>query len=225
MYDVAETMNKVTEDIFFDRVNGMLIRGNTEVPLSEKERLLFSLFLDKKNVNVNKDEIIHTVWGTRGIVTTDTNLAQLIYRLRRTLLAVGLTSCIKTVPRMGYVFINGEASENDIKNAPPVNKTKERFWCSMTVAIKIVSIMILAITLIFPFSLHRASRRKNFVEFFNINSGDTLTLERKDLQHLKVKNGDKLTIEVDTLSGTYVYKMQPKDGNDNVNNMEIQLVN
>ncbi|MGX5011168.1 winged helix-turn-helix domain-containing protein [Enterobacter asburiae] len=225
MYDVMTTMDKVTENISFDRVNGMLIRGNTEVSLSEKERLLFSLFLDKKNISVNKDEIIHTVWGTRGVVTTETNLAQLIYRLRRTLLAVGLGSCIKTVPRMGYVFISDEVSKNDLENTFPVNETKKRLWRSITFAVKITSIMILAIILIFPFPSHRVPRRKNFVKYFNLNSGDTLTLERNDLQHLRVNNGDKLTIEVDTPTGTYIYKMHSREKNENANNMDIELVN
>lgn len=217
MYETVTSLNKLTADISFDRINGMLIRGETEVTMSEKERLLFSLFVDNKNVNINKDEIINTVWGTRGVVTTETNLTQLIYRLRRTLLAVGLDSCIKTVPRMGYIFISEDKNSDATENHFPAPEVKMRSWRQGTFLIKMASILILTIILITP---HYMAQKTALPQYFKIDSDNTLMLERESIEHVRVNNSDKLTIEVDTPSGVYIYNVSPKDKN---NNIDIQL--
>lgn len=218
MYKTMTNLNKVTADISFDRINGMLIRGETEVTMSEKERLLFSLFVDNKNVNINKDEIINTVWGTRGVVTTDTNLTQLIYRLRRTLLAVGLDSCIKTVPRLGYIFISEDKNLTTNKSLYSSLQAKVRSWRPAAFLIKMASILLLTAILITPYYI---ARKKVLTQYFKIDSDNTLMLERDSIEHVRVNNSDKLTIEVDTPSGIYIYNVLPKDKNDN---LDIKLV-
>lgn len=217
MYETMTSLNKVTADISFDRINGMLIRGETEVTMSEKERLLFSLFVDNKNVNINKDEIINTVWGTRGVVTTETNLTQLIYRLRRTLLAVGLDSCIKTVPRMGYIFISEDKNSHATENHFPAPDVKMRSWRQGTFLIKMASILILTTILITP---HYMAQKTALPQYFKIDSDNTLMLERESIEHVRINKSNKLSIEVDTPSGVYIYNVLPNDKN---NNIDIQL--
>lgn len=218
MHETMTSLNKVTADISFDRINGILIRGEAEVTMSEKERLLFSLFVDNKNMNINKDEIINTVWGARGVVTTDTNLTQLIYRLRRTLLAVGLNSCIKTVPRLGYIFISEDKNLEANKSYYPSLQAKVRLWRPAAFLIKMASIILLTIILITP---HYMAQKTVLPQYFKIDSDNTLMLDRDSIEHVRVNNSDKLTIEVDTPSGVYIYNVSP---NDKKHSLDIQLV-
>lgn len=211
MMDIRVDMNKLTDDIFFCKETGKLSRGDNEMTLSEKERVLFSAFVARKNVNISKDEIIRAVWGGRSVVTPETNLTQLIYRLRRSLHAVGLDSCIRTVPRTGYAFIIEEAEHIPCTADNDGREKNKRGLIARFLSLKSLSAMILCLSVISPSTSNIDNysilqRRTTDTNIFQV------TLSAENASYVEEDKVLKVTVEVDTSSGSYVYNFSPRSG-------------
>ncbi|EIC86593.1 transcriptional regulator [Serratia sp. M24T3] len=60
--------------------------------------------MDKRG---RKDTIIDEIWHQKGIVVSESSYHQLVKMLRRKFTAAGLpSSCLKTIPRYGIVYVN-----------------------------------------------------------------------------------------------------------------------
>ncbi|MDQ6931045.1 MAG: winged helix-turn-helix domain-containing protein [Candidatus Eremiobacteraeota bacterium] len=74
------------------------------IALTPKELDLLLHLVRASNRTVTKDELIFSIWPSEGI--TDANLAQVVYRLRKTLALSDSTSeYIATIPGQGYQFV------------------------------------------------------------------------------------------------------------------------
>lgn len=73
--------------------------NHNEISVNENEYSLLVL-LSTKTV-LSKSEVVDSVWGSRGIVVTDSSYYQLLYSLRRKLIYIGLRGALRTLPRRG----------------------------------------------------------------------------------------------------------------------------
>ncbi|EAN0332940.1 winged helix family transcriptional regulator [Salmonella enterica] len=78
--------------------------GKTQVLTEKEARLFFALQKDCGHV-VTHDQLISSVWPGREAGVTETNLLQLVCRLRRSLAQSDLSGAVKTVYRQGYTLV------------------------------------------------------------------------------------------------------------------------
>ena len=103
-------MLNITNDIQLNTETNTLFCDATPYNITEKEKRLLVLLVEKSVTEdvVTREEIIPRVWPERLHSVTDTNILQLVSKLRRTLRFCGLDSAIRTVLRQGYRFIPDE---------------------------------------------------------------------------------------------------------------------
>ncbi len=87
--------------------------------------MLLRLFVEGGESVKTKDDLLNAVWGRRAPYVDELYLTQLIYRLRKSLRAVGLGTHIVTVPQVGYRFVPaplaaapGRANEHEVRAEP-----------------------------------------------------------------------------------------------------------
>ncbi|TKC89386.1 hypothetical protein FAZ69_10605 [Trinickia terrae] len=98
-------MNRVVDGFYFDWDGDRVVRGSIEIKISGQEKMLLRLFVDGGESVKTKDDLLNAVWGRRAPFVDELYLTQLIYRLRKSLRAVGLGAHIVTVPHVGYRFV------------------------------------------------------------------------------------------------------------------------
>ncbi|ETS30575.1 DNA-binding protein [Photorhabdus khanii NC19] len=115
-------MLKITRDVYLDCDLNKIIHGKNIFVITEKEkRLLLALWEHASQGNtLNREQLIPLVWPERKNGVAETNLLQLICKLRRTLRYCDLGEAIHTVYRQGYRFIlpfqDNEQDDNQSKN-------------------------------------------------------------------------------------------------------------
>lgn len=104
-------MFKVNNQVQLNTESNTLFCDGTPYSITEKEKRLLVLLVEKSATEavVTREEIIPRVWPERQHSVTDTNILQLISKLRRTLRFFGLDAAIHTVLRQGYRFIPDES--------------------------------------------------------------------------------------------------------------------
>ncbi|SCB73801.1 winged helix-turn-helix domain-containing protein [Kosakonia oryziphila] len=95
----------IGENTYFEESMNSLVRGDITIKISEKEKKLLVYLLKNQGNELSKEQLIISVWGERSSTIVDANLTQLIYKLRRNLTAIGVLERIKTIPRIGYIYI------------------------------------------------------------------------------------------------------------------------
>jgi len=75
------------------------VANKQEVSVNENEYALLSLLSQRSTLA--KSEVVEFVWGSRGIIVTDSSYYQLLHSLRCKLKALGLHDAIRTMPRRG----------------------------------------------------------------------------------------------------------------------------
>lgn len=103
-------MLDITSEIQLNTEANILFCNATPYSITEKEKRLLVLLVEKSVTEdvVTREEIIPRVWPERHHSVTDTNILQLVSKLRRTLRFCGLDAAIHTVLRQGYRFIPEE---------------------------------------------------------------------------------------------------------------------
>ncbi|WP_228940570.1 MULTISPECIES: winged helix-turn-helix domain-containing protein [Photorhabdus] len=131
-------MLKITKDVYLDCDSNKIIHGKNIFVITEKEkRLLLALWEHASQGNtLNREQLIPLVWPERKNGVAETNLLQLICKLRRTLRYCDLGEAIHTVYRQGYRFIlpfqDNEQDDSQSKNtqlSTPTDTTpKPSYW-------------------------------------------------------------------------------------------------
>lgn len=81
------------------------IEKNESITLATPASLCFNLLIENRGKIISQDELLHVVWGTRGMNVTQNTLHQNISLLRKSLRRLGInTSAIQTIPRRGFMF-------------------------------------------------------------------------------------------------------------------------
>lgn len=93
--------------IQFDETTGRVHSSGVEVMITEKEKLLMSVFVGAPDRVLTKDELLERVWPERAGSVEAGNLTQLVSKLRRSLRPAGLHASIVTCGRTGYKFVDG----------------------------------------------------------------------------------------------------------------------
>ncbi|WP_445497739.1 winged helix-turn-helix domain-containing protein [Photorhabdus sp. SF281] len=129
-------MLKITRDVYLDCDSNKIIHGKSIFVITEKEkRLLLALWEHASQGNtLNREQLIPLVWPERKNGVAETNLLQLICKLRRTLRYCDLGEAIHTVYRQGYRFIlpfqDNEQNDSQSKDAQLSTDTtpKPSYW-------------------------------------------------------------------------------------------------
>ncbi|CAQ84084.1 conserved hypothetical protein [Photorhabdus asymbiotica] len=131
-------MLKITRDVYLDCDSNKIIHGKNMFIITEKEkRLLLALWEHASQGNIlNREQLIPLVWPERKNGVAETNLLQLICKLRRTLRYCELGEAIHTVYRQGYRFIlpfqDKEPEDSQSKNTQSITPTntipKPSYW-------------------------------------------------------------------------------------------------
>ncbi|NRN27593.1 hypothetical protein HHJ84_04720 [Photorhabdus heterorhabditis subsp. aluminescens] len=131
-------MLKITRDVYLDCDSNKIIHGKNMFIITEKEkRLLLALWKHASQGNtLNREQLIPLVWPERKNGVAETNLLQLICKLRRTLRYCELGEAIHTVYRQGYRFIlpfqDKEPEDSQSKNTESFIPTniipKPSYW-------------------------------------------------------------------------------------------------
>ncbi|WP_387689208.1 transcriptional regulator [Photorhabdus sp. RM71S] len=134
-------MLKITKDVYLDYDSNKIVHGKNVFAITEKEkRLLLALWEHAPQGNIlSREQLIPLVWPERKNGVAETNLLQLICKLRRTLRYCELGEAIHTVYRQGYRFIpplqNDELDNKqpeDTELPIPVDTTqKPSYWRSI----------------------------------------------------------------------------------------------
>jgi cholera toxin transcriptional activator len=92
------------EDLVTFDVHHMTLRGTSRlIELTANESELLEMLLDGLST---KSAIIHRVWGSKGLIVTDSSYHQLVRSVRSRLEESGVSgSLIKTLPRQGLKFM------------------------------------------------------------------------------------------------------------------------
>ncbi|WP_232507858.1 MULTISPECIES: winged helix-turn-helix domain-containing protein [Photorhabdus] len=131
-------MLKITRDVYLDCDSNKIIHGKNIFIITEKEkRLLLALWEHASQGNtLNREQLIPLVWPERKDGVAETNLLQLICKLRRTLRYCDLGEAIHTVYRQGYRFIlplqDDEQDNRQLQNTqlpiPIATPPKPFYW-------------------------------------------------------------------------------------------------
>ncbi|HTA38894.1 MAG TPA: winged helix-turn-helix domain-containing protein [Candidatus Acidoferrales bacterium] len=95
----------------FSRRRRELRRSGTIVRISNKALEALDLFLKSPGVTISKRDLYDALWGEK--LVDESNLAQTIFCLRKALAGENGVSAIKTVPGIGYAFVD------DVAVCPP----------------------------------------------------------------------------------------------------------
>ncbi|MBV4465878.1 winged helix-turn-helix domain-containing protein [Pseudomonas sp. SWRI79] len=110
-------MLRLTKDVSLDTDLNKISNGENIFPITEKEKqLLLALWEHAQEGNVlSREQLIPLVWPERKNGVEESNLLQLICKLRRTLRYCELGEAIHTVYRQGYRFILPPDDDEQIK--------------------------------------------------------------------------------------------------------------
>jgi DNA-binding winged helix-turn-helix (wHTH) protein len=97
-------MTVAVKRIGVDWNGGILKYGEMEIKLSGQEKALLQYLSQQADTTLSKEDLIRKIWGDNSSYIDELYLTQLIYRLRKSLCAIGLNDHIMTVPRKGYRF-------------------------------------------------------------------------------------------------------------------------
>lgn len=223
-------MFSVSKDVYFDEVKGVLAKNEAKISVGEKEKMLLLFFLENSDRTIKKEEVIKSVWGGRESIISDANLAQLVYRLRRTLMTVGLHDCIKTLPRLGYLYITPcqelpsvvepyvKESEMEIDSSfiqyrnLSLGSLSPGFFSTTKGFLKHLTMVVLVMLSLVPVSLYRSKGGAREGEYQVMPEGRTVMLRRKTIREVKIKNDkNKLIVEIDTVEGPCFYNISLDD--------------
>lgn len=135
-------------NIFLSAEHNLLINGSVKLSISEKEKKLLCYFAQHADIELSKRNLIEAIWESRAATTDDSNLTQLIYKIRRDLAAVNLTNCIRTIPGKGYQFVSDGITAGHATSHIPAGH--ERLICSTII---LTACVMVACTLISWFQL------------------------------------------------------------------------
>jgi len=96
--DIKTELIQFGENSYFNFQSSTIILNNNEIRLTKKERLLFNLFMTKKDKIVTYQEIENSVW--EGGYVTSESIRSLIRRIRKIL----NNKYIETIIDTGYIF-------------------------------------------------------------------------------------------------------------------------
>ncbi|WP_429974997.1 response regulator transcription factor [Enterococcus sp. DIV0840c] len=94
-------------DLFLDRNNLLLFTVNEAVILSPKEMNLMEIFFTRPNVVFSKTTIINKIWGFDPDVE-ENRVEIYVSLLRKKLMTLESTVCIRTIRNAGYILQNKE---------------------------------------------------------------------------------------------------------------------
>jgi DNA-binding winged helix-turn-helix (wHTH) protein len=154
---------KITENISIDYISNVIIHHGSSLSITEKEkRLLCALLENGRDGNVLcKEILIRSVWPEREQGIADTNILQLVHRLRRVLHQCGLENSIKTIYRQGYTFIPQDDSGSislekvsvPLQRVSKINSSEVGRMSSLLICVLIIIILIcIVFSLLFFFS-------------------------------------------------------------------------
>ena len=105
--------NKVPlhEGVYYNSIYSCLESPNGEIHLTPNEKKILEIILDGRG---RKDTIIDEIWRQQGVIVSESSYHQLVKMIRRKFVAAGLpSSCLKTIPRYGIVYVSEPAIKPD----------------------------------------------------------------------------------------------------------------
>lgn len=105
--------NKVLlhEGVYYNSIYSCLESPNGEIHLTPNEKKILEIILDGRG---RKDTIIDEIWRQQGVIVSESSYHQLVKMIRRKFVAAGLpSSCLKTIPRYGIVYVSEPALKPD----------------------------------------------------------------------------------------------------------------
>lgn len=110
-------MLRLTKNVSLDSNLNKISNGDNIFPITEKEKqLLLALWEYAQEGSVlSREQLIQLVWPERKNGVEESNLLQLVCKLRRTLRYCELGEAIHTVYRQGYRFILPKEDDEQIE--------------------------------------------------------------------------------------------------------------
>ena len=108
--------NKVPlrEGVYYNSTHSCLENPAGDIHLTPNEKKILEIILDNRG---RKDIIIEEIWHQQGIIVSESSYHQLVKMLRRKFVAAGLpTSCLKTIPRYGMVYLSEAEAEDEAEH-------------------------------------------------------------------------------------------------------------
>ncbi|MDR3433498.1 MAG: hypothetical protein P4L95_16615 [Rouxiella aceris] len=105
--------NKVPlhEGVYYNSIYSCLESPKGEIHLTPNEKKILEIILDGRG---RKDTIIDEIWRQQGVIVSESSYHQLVKMIRRKFVAAGLpSSCLKTIPRYGIVYVSEPAIKPD----------------------------------------------------------------------------------------------------------------
>ncbi|MGL5214273.1 MAG: winged helix-turn-helix domain-containing protein [Aeromonas hydrophila] len=209
-------------DDFFDFSTRRLSYQRSEVNLSVPESRCLYFFIQNKDREIMKKELMDYIWHEQGIVVSENSLNQVISSLRKSFEFIGLPKgLIVTIPKVGYQF-NGKILHETLNNTQSPkkldiekNKTPcDLFTKKLTPTIFLIGLalclsiyFILSITSSLPKKINyiqvdksMTSSKMNFMIYYN-TSLDEKTLKR----HLVEIEESLLLSEYNPMDIKYLY--------------------
>lgn len=127
-------MNCDANEIIFDWDRDRVLRGTVQTRITGQQKALLRLLVDRETTVSPREFLLDCIWGERAPYVDELYLVQLVYRLRKSLTAVGLDRCIVTVPRRGYRFVplaqTGRPEVERMAEASPASRSESRAACA-----------------------------------------------------------------------------------------------
>ncbi len=120
-------INKIPlqQGVYYNSTFSCIESSAGDTHLTPNEKKILEIILDKRG---RKETIINEIWHQQGIVVSESSYHQLVKMLRRKFIAAGLnSSCLKTIPRYGIVYVNEPVlSTEPMIEAPQYNSLTEK---------------------------------------------------------------------------------------------------
>lgn len=88
----------ITDNLFYNYVNKVLIHNNIKIPLSKKEITIIEFLLNKRSILSTQEELMREIFYSDSDIN---NLRNIIYRLKKKV----DSNFIVTVKDLGYMIV------------------------------------------------------------------------------------------------------------------------
>ncbi|AWS49839.1 MULTISPECIES: winged helix-turn-helix domain-containing protein [Providencia] len=191
----------INDKVIYDESAQTLSRDNTIISLTLPCSQLLSVFIKKQNIVISRDYLLEKVWGKLGRVSSNHNLSQNIFLLRKNLSELGLEKIIETIPKQGFKFVASATIENlPFKNSEKKAKTKikikKRYFFIL------IMIVLLFISIYFYIS-----------KSYNAVVVKSLTIDRCDIfLRKKISNEERFLKEMEKNTQNIAERCKNKNG-------------
>ncbi|ENG4185978.1 winged helix-turn-helix domain-containing protein [Providencia rettgeri] len=191
----------INDKVIYDENAQTLSRDNTTISLTLPCSQLLSVFIKKQNTIISRDYLLEKVWGNLGRVSSNHNLSQNIFLLRKNLSELGLEKIIETVPKQGFKFI----ASATIENSPPKTsapKIEAKFKIKKRYLLALLGIALLFIAIYFYSS-----------KSYNTVVVKSLEIERCDIfLRKKISNEQRFLKEMEKNTQNIAERCKNKNG-------------